>query len=63
MSTFRLLLVGGLLVPSAARAQATYSAPVEGDYALAKFQFVTGEALPVLNLHYTTVGLAHGGVV
>ena len=35
---------------------ASYPDPVEGDYVLKDFQFVTGETLPELRLHYTTIG-------
>ena len=37
-------------------AGADFPAPVEGDYTVTDFQFVTGETIPKLNLHYTTVG-------
>jgi homoserine O-acetyltransferase len=37
-------------------AAADFPAPVEGDYTVTDFQFVTGETMPKLNLHYTTVG-------
>ena len=37
-------------------AAADFPAPVEGDYTVTDFQFVTGETIPKLNLHYTTVG-------
>src|SRR5438874_517013 len=33
-----------------------YSAPVEGDYVIRDFHFRSGETLPELKLHYTTVG-------
>lgn len=58
MFAFRLtlLLCSWLLVPLAGRAQAAYPTPMEGDYALPNFRFVSGETLPVLTQHYTTVG-------
>ncbi|HEX8505683.1 MAG TPA: alpha/beta fold hydrolase [Hymenobacter sp.] len=37
-------------------AQVRHPAPVEGDFTLSQFRFVSGETLPTLNLHYTTVG-------
>ena len=37
-------------------AQAKYPTPVEGDYVIKDFAFVSGETLGSLNLHYTTVG-------
>ena len=51
-----LLLFCWLLLPAAGRAQAHYPTPVEDDFALPQFRFASGETLPVLNLHYTTVG-------
>src|SRR2546425_8243546 len=35
---------------------AEFPAPVEGDYLVADFKFTTGETLPELKLHYTTIG-------
>jgi homoserine O-acetyltransferase len=37
-------------------AQATYPDPVEGDFIARDFVFETGEVLPELRLHYTTIG-------
>src|SRR5438067_1078778 len=31
-------------------------APVEGDYIVTDFQFTTGESIPELRLHYTSIG-------
>lgn len=43
-----------------------YPTPVEGDYQIRDFEFESGEVLPELNLHYTTIGEprrdASGGV-
>ncbi len=39
---------------------ASYPAPVEGDWVVHDFRFHTGETLPDLNLHYTTVGANSG---
>ena len=36
--------------------QVKYPAPTEGDYVIRNFQFETGESLPGLNIHYTTLG-------
>src|SRR5690242_9639098 len=41
------------LLPVAA---AEFPAPVEGDLVVKDFQFTTGESLPELRMHYTTVG-------
>jgi homoserine O-acetyltransferase/O-succinyltransferase len=43
------------LIALAARA-ADYPAPREGDWTVKDFKFHTGEILPELRLHYTTVG-------
>ena len=51
------VLLAWWLIPAvSAQAQARYPAPVEGDFVLPQFRFVSGETLPTLNLHYTTVG-------
>jgi homoserine O-acetyltransferase len=42
---------------------ASYPNPVEGDYILKDFRFGTGETLPELRLHYTTVGSASNPAV
>jgi len=44
-----------VLVPLTASA-ADYPAPKQGDFTLRDFRFHTGEVLPELRLHYTTVG-------
>ncbi len=54
------LLLGACLVLPDARAAAP--APVmktESDYVIANFQFASGELLPELRLHYTTLGVPH----
>src|SRR6185312_15399270 len=43
-----------LLTPAARGAE--YPAPLEGDFTVRNFQFTTGETLPELRLHYTTIG-------
>ena len=47
-----------LLAAPAANA-ATYPLPVEGDYTIKGFHFVSGETLPMLNIHYRTLGTVH----
>ncbi|HET7063978.1 MAG TPA: alpha/beta fold hydrolase [Rudaea sp.] len=47
-----------LLAAPAANA-ATYPIPVEGDYTIKGFHFVSGETLPMLNIHYRTLGTVH----
>ena len=50
-------LSGWLLLPCLQLAQAaSYPAPVEGDYVIRDFHFASGETLPELRLHYTTIG-------
>jgi homoserine acetyltransferase len=36
--------------------QRNYPAPVEGDYTINDFKFRSGETLPELKLHYSTIG-------
>ncbi len=49
--------VGVFRAPAPAQAPAGYPAPVEGDFTLRDFRFGTGEVLPELRLHYSTIGL------
>jgi len=58
MRFYRLALLAlcGLLLPARTRAQAPYPAPTTGDFTLFAFRFESGETLPALTLHYTTVG-------
>src|SRR5438046_6504482 len=48
-----------LVIATAVRA-ADYPAPAEGDWVARDFRFHTGEVLPELRLHYTTVGARSG---
>jgi homoserine O-acetyltransferase len=56
---------GALLLCLAASllSAAGYPAPVEGDWVMHDFRFHTGETLPDLQLHYTTVGANSGAPV
>jgi homoserine O-acetyltransferase/O-succinyltransferase len=50
-----------LLLPAAAwfcvtASAANYPDPVEGDFLIRNYQFVSGQTLPELRLHYTTLG-------
>jgi homoserine O-acetyltransferase/O-succinyltransferase len=47
--------------PHAARAGAPQSAPkpVEGDYVVPNYRFASGETLPEVRLHFTTLGTPH----
>ncbi len=51
------LAFSGLVFSAAA---AEYPAPREGDFVARDFRFHTGEVMPELRLHYTTVGAASG---
>ena len=52
----RTALAALLLLVGAPLGAADFPAPVEGDYTCPEFQFVSGEGMSHLNLHYTTVG-------
>lgn len=52
----RTALAALFMLLAAPLAAADYPAPTEGDYEIADFQFATGDMLPRLNLHYTTLG-------
>ena len=45
-----------LLAARVAAAQATYSAPVEGDFVARNVRFDSGEVAPEIRLHYRTIG-------
>ena len=51
----RLSYMLGLVFVAVMRA-AVYPAPIEGDWIAKNFKFTTGETLPELRLHYTTIG-------
>lgn len=48
------------VLTSIAAVAADYPAPQEGDFVATNFKFHTGETLPELRLHYTTVGAPSG---
>ncbi len=54
----RYYVLAALLGGSSASAQVSsnYPAPVEGDFTIRDFAFGSGEVLPELRLHYTTIG-------
>lgn len=56
MSARILLAIVLLFAAPAAPQQASYPAPVEGDYVVRDFFFANGERLPELKLHYRTIG-------
>ncbi|MBV9360604.1 MAG: hypothetical protein JO292_04370, partial [Betaproteobacteria bacterium] len=49
-----------LVFAAAAAWSADYPAPQEADWVVRDFKFHTGEVLPELKLHYTTVGAKNG---
>ena len=57
LKVMRVLLFALAALPSLA---ADYPAPREGDWIVRDFRFHTGEVLPELRLHYTTVGAPTG---
>src|SRR5260221_14513297 len=54
------LALSGLAFSAVSAAAAEYPAPREGDFVARDFRFHTGEVMPELRLHYTTVGAASG---
>jgi len=52
--------IAAALVAAALPAFAQYPAPNEGDWIVNDFRFHTGETLPGLRLHYTTIGAPTG---
>ena len=56
MTRFRTVAALALVLPSVAAAAADYPAPKSGDWIAPNFKFHTGEVMPQLKLHYTTVG-------
>jgi homoserine O-acetyltransferase len=56
LSRLAFLVLCWLVLPLGGWAQAAYPAPVAGDFTLPNFRFVSGETLPALRQHYTTVG-------
>jgi homoserine O-acetyltransferase len=47
---------GSQASPTPTPTQATYPTPIEGDYVIRDFRFKSGETLPELKQHYTTIG-------
>jgi homoserine O-acetyltransferase/O-succinyltransferase len=52
--------IGAMALALALPAFADYPAPKEGDWVVNDFRFHTGEVLPALKLHYTTIGAPTG---
>jgi homoserine O-acetyltransferase len=49
-------LAQGNANPTTGPAQTNYPSPAQGDFLIRDFHFKSGEVLPELNLHYTTIG-------
>src|SRR5882672_12751361 len=60
MTMKRLLLAVACAAMAMAATAADYPAPREGSWIVRDFRFHTGEVLPELRLHYTTVGAPTG---
>jgi homoserine O-acetyltransferase len=56
MEFLRAALAGAFALTSLGAAAADYPAPKQGDWIARDFKFHTGEIMPELRLHYTTVG-------
>src|SRR5436305_1860255 len=56
----RILAALALALAALACAAADYPAPREADWIVRDFRFHTGEVLPELRLHYTTIGAPSG---
>ncbi len=61
LAAYGAALASLLLAAPAVRADAPAAMPkpVEGDYVIPNFRFASGETLPELRLHFTTLGKAH----
>jgi homoserine O-acetyltransferase len=53
-------VIGALLLMGAAARAADYPAPRDGEWIAKEFKFHTGEVMPELHLHYTTIGAPSG---
>ncbi|MBR0697213.1 alpha/beta fold hydrolase [Bradyrhizobium lablabi] len=60
MQIFRAALVAALVSMSATAMAADYPAPKDGEWIAKDFKFHTGETMPELRLHYTTLGAPTG---
>src|SRR5450759_1242835 len=56
MKFLRATLSAAFALTSFAALAADYPAPMQGDWIAKDFKFHTGETMPELRLHYTTVG-------
>jgi homoserine O-acetyltransferase/O-succinyltransferase len=63
MKIFRAVGVLALVLPSIAAAAADYPAPKQWEWIARDFKFHTGEVMPEVKLHYTTIGEPTGAPV
>jgi homoserine O-acetyltransferase len=56
MKIFRAIAVLAFVLPSITAAAADYPAPKQGEWIAHDFKFHTGEVMPEVKLHYTTIG-------
>src|SRR5262249_11882218 len=56
MKFLRALSLIALALPSVVALAAEYPTPKQGDWAAHEFRFHTGEVMPEVKLHYTTIG-------
>jgi homoserine O-acetyltransferase len=56
MKLFKAISVLAFVLPSIAAAAADYPAPKQGEWLARDFKFHSGEVMPEVRLHYTTVG-------
>jgi homoserine O-acetyltransferase/O-succinyltransferase len=60
MNVRKLLVALAVALPPACAAAADYPAPKQGEWIAHDFKFHTGDVLPEVRLHYTTIGEATG---
>src|SRR5215472_12885004 len=53
---FRAISVVALMLPNVVALAAEYPSPKQGDWVARDFRFHTGEVMPEVKLHYTTIG-------
>jgi homoserine O-acetyltransferase len=60
MNLFKMISVLAFVLPSITSWAADYPAPSQGEWTARNFVFHTGEAMPEVKLHYTTIGQPTG---
>jgi homoserine O-acetyltransferase len=60
MKIFKAICVLAFVLPSIAASAADYPAPKQGEWTAHEFAFHTGEVMPEVKLHYTTIGQPTG---